>query len=121
MLKGWTPILRMFDPDLARGFYIDWLGFEVAFEHRFFEGAPLYLGLVRDGHDLHLSEHHGDSTPGTRVRMAVDDIDALYAELASRPYRGANPGPPQMQEWGEKDLTLTDPFANKITFHEAIR
>ena len=35
-------------------------GFQVAFEHRFFEVMPLYLGLERVDLSLHLSEHHGN-------------------------------------------------------------
>ena len=113
-----TPILRSFDEAKARAFYCDWLGFEVAFEHRFAPDLPLYLGLVRDRMELHLSEHHGDTTPGTRLRIAVDDIDALHAEITARPYPHLNPGPPQRQDWGERDLTLTDPFGNRLTFHQ---
>ena len=30
-----TPILRSFDATLMRSFYIDFLGFELVFEHRF--------------------------------------------------------------------------------------
>lgn len=113
-----TPILRIFDEAKARAFYVDWLGFSIQFEHRFGPDMPLYLGLTRDGVELHLSEHHGDTTPGTRVRVSVDDIDALYSEIKSRPYKHLNPGPPNQQSWGERDLTLTDPFGNKLTFHE---
>jgi catechol 2,3-dioxygenase-like lactoylglutathione lyase family enzyme len=37
-----TPILRSFDERRARRFYVDFLGFEVEFEHRFEPGAPLH-------------------------------------------------------------------------------
>ncbi|MEL6610202.1 MAG: glyoxalase superfamily protein [Pseudomonadota bacterium] len=113
-----TPILRSFDEAKARAFYVDWLGFRVQFEHRFGPDMPLYLGLERDGVVLHLSEHHGDTTPGTRVRIACEDLDAFYAEITARPYPHLNPGPPQAQDWGERDLTLTDPFGNRLTFHQ---
>ncbi|MGR3434632.1 MAG: glyoxalase superfamily protein [Shimia sp.] len=112
-----TPILRMFDDGAARAFYVGWLGFEVAFEHRFAPDMPLYLGLRRDGVELHLTGHHGDTTPGTRVRIACADVAVLHAELTARPYGGARPGPPETRPWGEVDLTLTDPFGNRLTFH----
>ena len=118
MLGPVTPILRSFDEAKARAFYVDWLGFAVTFEHRFGPDMPLYLGLERDGVALHLSEHHGDTTPGTRVRIAVTGITAFYDELCARPHAGMRPGPPVSQDWGERDLTLTDPFGNRITFHE---
>jgi len=113
-----TPILRMFDVGKARAFYVDWLHFEIVFEHRFGETMPLYLGLIRDGMELHLSEHHGDTTPGTRVRIAVQGLHAFYEDIMSRPYAHLRPGAPQEQSWGEWDLTLTDPFGNRLTFHE---
>lgn len=59
-----SPILRIFDEMKAREFYCGFLGFQVAFEHRFSEGMPLYLGLERSDLSLHLSEHHGDASPG---------------------------------------------------------
>lgn len=112
-----TPILRSFDEAKARAFYIDFLGFAVAFEHRFGPKMPLYLGLVRDGCELHLSEHHGDTTPGTRIRVPVADLDAFAADLASRPDAGIRVGEPEDRPWGERDLTLTDPFGNRLTFY----
>jgi hypothetical protein len=33
-------------------------------EHRFEPGFPLDLQVSRDGLVLHLSEHHGDGSPG---------------------------------------------------------
>lgn len=118
MLGPATPILRSFDEAKARAFYVEWLGFTVVFEHRFGPQMPLYLGLRRDGLDLHLTEHHGDTTPGTRVRIACADLDRFYDDLMTRPYGALNPGPPQDQTWGERDLTLTDPFGNRLTFFE---
>lgn len=114
-----TPILRSFDEALARAFYVDYLGFAVLFEHRFEPTLPLYMGIRRDGCELHLSEHHGDATPGASMRIAVDDVDALQAELAARPYRHARPTV-QAQPWGTRDMTVTDPFGNRLTFTSAI-
>lgn len=65
-----TPVLRIFDEAKAREFYVDFLGFQVDFEHRFEPGTPLYMGISRDGCKLHLSEHHGDGTPGTTLRIS---------------------------------------------------
>ncbi|WP_438955666.1 glyoxalase superfamily protein [Cognatiyoonia sp.] len=80
------------------------------FEHRFGPDISLYLGLVKDGVELHLSEHYGDTTLGTRVPVAVTDIHGFYKDLMSRPFKNLTPGPPQEQSWGGKDLTLTYPF-----------
>ena len=79
-----TPILRIFDEAKAREFYVDFLGFTVDFEHRFDPGAPLYMQVSRDDCRLHLSEHHGDASPGAKVRIAIDDVEALHAELIGK-------------------------------------
>ena len=50
------PILRSFDEGKAREFYIQWLGFQVDFEHRFHDDAPLFMGISRDDLVIFLSE-----------------------------------------------------------------
>lgn len=119
MLKRTTPILRSFDEAKARAFYVDFLGFSVLFEHRFHDGAPLYMGIVRDQCELHLSEHHGDACPGSSLRIAVDDVDALCAELRTKTHTFARPEVQDMP-WGTRDFTVTDPFGNRLTFTNAI-
>ena len=66
-LERAIPILRMFDEAKAREFYLDFLGFSIEFEHRYEADLPLYLGLRRDGLQVHLSEHHGDASPGATL------------------------------------------------------
>ena len=114
-----TPILRSFDEAKARAFYLGYLGFQVVFEHRFEPGLPLYMGIVRDGCSLHLSEHHGDATPGAAMRIAVADLDALHAELAAKD-GGHNRPRVEAMPWGTRDMTVTDPFGNRLTFTSAI-
>lgn len=114
-----TPILRSFDEAKAREFYVGFLGFTVDWEHRFEPGLPLYLQVSRGDCLLHLSEHHGDCCPGAALRIRVSDIDAFHAELASRPYGYARPAVEDMP-WGSRDLSVTDPFGNRLTFTSAI-
>ncbi|SFS04654.1 glyoxalase superfamily protein [Yoonia litorea] len=113
-----TPIFRIFDEERARDFYIRWLGFDLQFEHRFGPDMPLYLGLERDDFVLHLSEHYGDTTPGTRVRVRCEDLAALHAALAARPQKNLRLGSPQEQPWGDLQLTVLDPFGNRLTFYQ---
>ena len=110
-----TPILRMFDVDKAKEFYIDYLGYKIDFEHRFEPTAPLYMGISRDDSNLHLSEHHGDGSPGTYVRINVGNIEELHAELTSKKYKYMRPGI-VTQEWGERQVTVYDPFGNRIIY-----
>lgn len=109
------PILRMFDEAKAREFYVDFLGFEIDWEHRFEPGTPLYMQVSRGECILHLSEHHGDSTPGSAIRIDTSDIDAFHAELTSKRYKYARPGINEMP-WGTREVSVADPFGNKLTF-----
>jgi len=111
-----TPILRSFDERLAKRFYVDFLGFEIVFEHRFEPGLPLYMGLIKDQCRLHLSEHYGDGSPGASMRIQVDDVKALARELREKNFENARPGEPQLQEWGSWDITTQDPAGNRLTF-----
>jgi catechol 2,3-dioxygenase-like lactoylglutathione lyase family enzyme len=58
------PILRIFDVAKADEFYLDYLGFRVDWDHRYDDNAPLYRQISRGDLVLHLSEHHGDGSPG---------------------------------------------------------
>jgi len=86
------PILRIFDEAKAREFYVDFLGFKVDWEHRFEPGLPLYMQVSNDGCVLHLSEHHGDCSPGAALRVETSDLDAFHAVLASKRYEYVRPG-----------------------------
>jgi uncharacterized glyoxalase superfamily protein PhnB len=114
-----TPILRSFDEAKAREFYLDFLGFELLFEHRFEPQLPLYMGICRGSCELHLSEHHGDASPGASLRIEVSDVDAYCEELASKQYRHARPEV-QTMPWGTRDYTVSDPFGNRLTFTSAV-
>ncbi|MFN3791877.1 glyoxalase superfamily protein [Massilia sp.] len=119
MLRAIAPILRIFDEAKAREFYVSFLGFQVDWEHRFEPGLPLYLQVSRDGCVLHLSEHHGDCCPGAAMRIEVDDIDALHAELSAKQYGYARPDIDDTP-WGSRDMSVKDPFGNRLTFTNAI-
>ena len=109
------PILRMFDVEKAKAFYVDLLGFKLDWEHRFEPGYPLYMQVSRDGLRLHLSEHHGDATPGSVVYIHLKGLDALHAELAARGSRAhIEPGPNP----DSRMLSLWDPFGNRLRFAE---
>ena len=109
------PLLRIFDEAKAREFYVDFLGFKVDWEHRFEPGMPLYMQVSRDGCVLHLTEHFGDASPGAAMRIGVQDIDALHAELIAKAYKHARPGIESMP-WGTRDMAIADPFGNRLVF-----
>lgn len=119
MLTKTTPILRSFDESKAREFYVGYLGFTVLFEHRFEPQLPLYMGISRGACELHLSEHHGDASPGAGLRIAASDLDAFHAELVAKNYGFAQPRIETMP-WGTRDMRLVDPFGNRLTFTNAV-
>jgi catechol 2,3-dioxygenase-like lactoylglutathione lyase family enzyme len=112
------PVLRIFDVDKAREFYLGFLGFREDWEHRFDDHSPAYLQVSREGAVLHLSEHHGDATPGATVRVLVPRVAPLQKELLDRDYRYARPGIETMP-WG-LEVQVGDPFANRIVFHQLV-
>jgi len=114
-----VPILRMFDEVLAKEFYVDFLGFKIDWEHRFEDGTPLYMQVTLGECVLQLSGHFGDACPGAGMRVQVEGIDAFQQELLAKKYRHSRPGPARLMPWGTRDLTIADPFGNRITFFEA--
>jgi catechol 2,3-dioxygenase-like lactoylglutathione lyase family enzyme len=111
------PIMRIFDVGKAREFYLDFLGFDLDWDHRFGPNFPIYMQVSRAGLKLHLSEHHGDASPGATVFVRMKGIDALHAELIGKRYAYSKPG---IQEDGPggRLLEVPDPFGNRIRFCE---
>ena len=110
-----VPVLRIFDEQKAREFYIDFLGFSVDFEHRFEAGLPIYLGVSRGACTLHLSEHHGDACPGAALRIEVEDLESYHREVTAKGYAYVRPGV-EDTPWGTRDMKVTDPFGNRLIF-----
>ena len=115
--KRAVPIFRIFSLEKAREFYVDFLGFTVDWEARFEPDSPVYMQMSRGELLVHLSEHHGDSTPGSHAYVITTGVRYLHRELNDKNYRHNRPGL-QQQEWGMLEVTVTDPFNNRITFGE---
>jgi hypothetical protein len=104
------PLLRIFDIEKARDFYVGLLAMTVDWEHRFGADFPIYMQVSRGALRLHLTEHHGDATPGSTAFVWVHDLDRLQQELASRGSRaGVEPGPGDFRM-----IQLWDPFGNRL-------
>lgn len=111
------PILRIFDYDKALEFYISWLGFTIVWENRFEENAPVYMEVEKAGMRLHLSEHHGDGTPGTKVFVWCNGLQEYHRELMDKQYKYNRPG---LEEafYSAWCMEVNDPFNNRIIFNE---
>ena len=108
------PILRVFDHRLAREFYCDFLDFEWDWEHQFEDHLPVYAQVNRGAAVLHLSEHHGDATPGSGVMIVEPDLVRYHAALLAKRHRNARPGI-EPNPWGDT-MTIADPFGNRLVF-----
>src|SRR5262249_47043411 len=108
------PILRSFDETKAKEFYVDFLEFKIDWEHRFAADLPLYMQISKGDCILHISEHHGDASPGGALRIEIDDLDAYQKLLSNKRYKNARPG--FWAEPGGRDMSITDPFGNRLIF-----
>jgi ribosomal-protein-alanine N-acetyltransferase len=114
-----VPVLRTFDTDKADEFYVDYLGMSIDWEHRFEPGFPLYRQVSRAGLVFHLTEHHGDSTPGAVVYVYMTGVGALHAELDERAAIGHNR--PELERIeGRIEFRVVDPFGNRLRFGEVV-
>lgn len=113
------PILRVYDSDVARHFYIDWLGFTIDFEHRFDPSAPLFTGVTSGDTSLGLSEHHGDGTPGSVVWIPTRQLRTFRDRLLANPAAQLRPGIDDTAPGGPT-MIITDPFGNELRFCEPV-
>ena len=116
MLKYAIPVLHVSDSAAAEEFYCCRLGFRRDFAYRVDDARanPCYMGLTRDGVWLHLSSFPGDGVAGGVVYLAVEDVDALHAELVAKGV--AIDSGPVDQTWGNREMYVRDPDRNGIRF-----
>ena len=113
------PIFRIFDEDKAKEFYIEYLEFKVDFEHKFEDDFPIYMQVSKDSWFIHLSEHHGDCSPGASVMLEMKGIKDYQEKLLAKQYKHARPGIEET-EWDTIEMTISDPFGNRLTFFENV-
>lgn len=111
------PILRMFDEAKAREFYVDFLEFNVDWEHRIEPDLPLYMQISKGECEIHVSEHFGDGSPGAHIRIEMQGLDEYQQLLLAKRYKNARPCA-EKQPWGIREMTIADPFGNALTVWE---
>jgi len=113
------PVLRIFDYRKAIEFYVDWLGFKIDWEHRFGDNSPIYMQISKDDVILHLTEHHGDCSPGGKVYIdGFKDLKQYHKQLIDKNYKYNRPGL-DGAFWKDKSMEVIDPFHNKLSFNES--
>lgn len=112
------PIFRIFDYDKAIEFYVQWLGFSIDWEDKP-DNAPVYLQISLNGIVLHLTEHHGDCTPGARAYISgFKDLNNYHHQLLKKPYLYNRPGL-EKTPWNATTwcMEVIDPFGNRLSFN----
>ena len=107
-----VPTLRITNYARSKAFYVDALGFQIDWEHRFKPNFPVFMQVSRDGLALFLTEHAGDCPVGGLVHFYVPDVDAWYAEFQSKGVPVKEPPNESLQ--GLRDMTVVDPDGNKL-------
>ena len=77
----------------------------------------MYLQISLGECVLHLTEHHGDASPGAAVRIQAQGVDAYQQQLVGKDYRYAKPGVEETP-WGSREMSIKDPFGNRLVFVE---
>lgn len=106
------PTLRIADYARSKEFYVDGLGFQIDWEHRFEPHFPVFMQVSRDEMAFFLTEHKGDCSFGGLLHLYVPDVDAWHAEFVSRGV--AVHEPPNQSLPGLRDMTIIDPDGNKL-------
>jgi hypothetical protein len=118
-LKSAIPVLRIFNEEMSREFYLEFLGFKVDWEARFTESSPIYMQISKDGCVLRLSGHFGDCCPGGAACIEMRGVREYSELLSAKNYKHARPGC-QVMDWGTLEMSIKDPSGNKLTFWEPV-
>jgi len=112
------PILGTRDIESAIAFYTQRLGFTLAFRDG---STPTnYVGFRRDQVELHMQFQYEHEMQGTRLRLVVNDPDALFAEYLEK--QAADPAkPPKDTPWGTREFALYDSDGNALTFYRDLK
>ncbi len=109
------PIVGARDLEASIRFYVDQLGFSLAFRDG---GTPTnYVGLCRGRVELHMQFQHDYEMSALRLRIRVDDPDALYGEYQSK---GVTMTPLENKPWGTREFAVYDPSHNALMFYRQL-
>src|SRR3954463_10886573 len=113
-----NPILGTRDIERAIAFYVDRLGFTLKFRDG---SVPTnYVGFRRDSVELHMQFQYPHEMGTIRLRLLVDDPDALYDEYKDKDVFYERT---QLADtpWGTREFALYDPDRNALTFYRNLK
>jgi len=114
------PVLPAVNVTESLHWWTEVCGFQETFRDR---TPPTYAGIHRGEAHIHLASVDDKAlarTLGeqTMVRLAVQGIEALYAEYQKRGGKVHPNGPLQTKPWGTKEFATIDPNGVCVTFQE---
>ncbi|WP_422079580.1 glyoxalase superfamily protein [Ulvibacterium sp.] len=124
-IKGYLhqihPVLPVKDVVEALDFYVNRLGFKIAFADD--SKNPKYAGILKDAVEIHLQWHDAAewelAVDRPMLRIVTENIEQLYAEYSEKDVFNAHT---LLREtaWGTKEFAFYDPFKNGLTFYRDI-
>ena len=115
MFKETHPIIGTRDINRAITFYTQQLGFTLAFGDK--ADPPNYVGFRRDAVELHMQFQFEHEMSTIRLRLLVDDPDALHGEYAKR---GIECALVRNTPWLTREFALHDLDQNSLTFYRRL-
>lgn len=116
------PVLPVMDVVEALDFYVNRLGFKIAFADD--SKRPKYAGILRDGIEIHLQWHNATEweveVDRPMLRIVAQNIELLFEEYSQKDVFHAHT---LLREtaWGTKEFAFYDPFKNGLTFYRDVK
>ncbi len=115
------PVLPVWDVLEALDFYVNRLGFRIAFADD--SKKPKYAGIIKDAIEIHLQWHDQKewevAVDRPMLRIVTQNIESLYEVYSTKAI--FNPHTLLRETaWGTKEFAFYDPFKNGLTFYRDI-
>lgn len=115
------PILPVQDVVEALSYYVNRLGFKIAFADD--SKKPTYAGIRRDEIEIHIQEHdikEWDAGFNTQMlRIVTQNVDALYDEFRDKEVYHEKTKV-RNTAWGTREFAFFDLYKNGLTFYQDV-
>jgi len=113
------PVLPVKDVVEALKFYVNKLGFKIAFADD--SKNPMYAGIRRDDIEIHLQWHDAKEWEFTidkpMLRIVTQNIEVLYDEYKTKDVFHENTSLKETA-WGTREFAFYDLYKNGLTFYK---
>ena len=123
-MKGYLqeihPVLPVKDVVKALHFYVEKLGFKIAFADD--DVKPFYASVKRDNIEIHLQWHDAkewESVERPMLRFVTQNITSLYDEYKTKDVFHKNTSLKET-DWGTREFAFYDLYKNGLTFYQGL-